>query len=228
MIRHKERFDGMNRVATTQRLLVRGVTLLGTLAAVLFMVGAKAPRVTAADGGAYTGTAILSQFRSLRQSLTATAGELEITRMELRRAEDLLEYSARYQITSDLAELIYESALREGIDPDLGFRLVNVESRFIPTARSHVGAYGLTQVQIPTAHFYQPNITVEQLLDPETNLRIGFGSLRDLIRKYGDVTLALLAYNRGPTRVKELMDQGRDPSNGFATKILQGYSGVQP
>jgi soluble lytic murein transglycosylase-like protein len=41
---------------------------------------------------------------------------------------------------------------------------------------------------------------------------------------YGDVKLALLAYNRGPTRVKELMDAGRNPGNGYASKVMEGYA----
>jgi hypothetical protein len=32
---------------------------------------------------------------------------------------------------------------------------------------------------------------------------------------------ALLAYNRGPARVQELIDRGDDPSNGYETTILR-------
>ncbi len=35
--------------------------------------------------------------------------------------------------------------------------------------------------------------------------------------------LALLAYNRGPARVQELLDAGQDPQNGYATRIMRGY-----
>ena len=42
--------------------------------------------------------------------------------------------------------------------------------------------------------------------------------------KYGgDLSLALLAYNRGPTRLQTLIDGGLDPRNGYASAVLEGY-----
>lgn len=217
----------MNDLSATQQLTLRGVGILAVVLAVGFAVGLQAPRAVAWDeaGGAYTGTAARSQFNSLRQSLNSTAGELELLRLKLGRAESLLEYSARYQITSDLADLIYGTALREGIDPDLAFRMVKVESDFTRGATSAAGALGLVQVQLATAKFYDANITTEELYDPATNLAIGFRYIRDLIEVYGDVKLALLAYNRGPSRIKKLLDEGHDPQNGYASLIMEGYAG---
>ena len=217
----------MNDLSATQQLTLRGVGILAVVLAVGFAVGLQAPRAVAWDeaGGAYTGTAARSQFNSLRQSLNSTAGELELLRLKLGRAESLLEYSARYQITSDLADLIYGTALREGIDPDLAFRMVKVESDFTRGATSAAGALGLVQVQLATAKFYDANITTEELYDPATNLSIGFRYIRDLIEVYGDVKLALLAYNRGPSRIKKLLDEGHDPQNGYASRIMEGYAG---
>ncbi len=219
----------MNDLSATQQLTLRGVGILAVVLAVGLAVGIQAPRAVATDeaGSAYTGTAVRSQFNSLQQSLSSTAGELELVRLKLRRAESLLEYSARYQITSDLTELIYETALREGIDPDLAFRMVNVESGFALRATSTAGALGLVQVQLATAKFYDANITADELYDPATNLAIGFRYIRDLIEVYGDVKLALLAYNRGPSRIKKLLDGGHDPRNGYASRIMEGYSGVE-
>jgi soluble lytic murein transglycosylase-like protein len=36
-----------------------------------------------------------------------------------------------------------------------------------------------------------------------------------------DMRMALLAYNRGPARVGRLVAMGRDPSNGYASRILR-------
>jgi soluble lytic murein transglycosylase-like protein len=226
MIDDRNGVSGLHRWSATQQLTLRGVGILAVILAVGFAVGLQAPRATATDeeGGTYTGTAVRSEYRSLRQSLNSAAGELELVRLKLSRAEALLEYSARYQITSDLADLIYESALREGIEPELAFRMVKVESNFKPRATSSADALGLTQVQLATARFYDPNITAEQLYDPATNLRIGFRYLHDLIEVYGDLKYALLAYNRGPSRVKKLLDEGRDPQNGYASSIMEAYT----
>ena len=223
-----DRTGNWGHLSATQQLSLRGLGVLGAVVLLGVLVGARAPRAVATgeSSAAYTGTAILSQFTSLRQSLDETTGELELTNLRLERAEAIVGYSARYQIPSDLVELVYDHALRAGIDPDLAFRLVKVESNFIARARSSADAYGLAQVQPATARFYQSGILAEQLYDPATNLRIGFRYFSDLLRVYGDVKLALLAYNRGPSRLKKLLDEGRDPTNGYASRIMDGYPGT--
>ena len=61
----------------------------------------------------------------------------------------------------------------------------------------------------------------EDLFDRDTNLRIGFRYLRTLMVKYnGNLELALLAYNRGPERVDQLLRAGQDPNNGYVAMVL--------
>ena len=106
---------------------------------------------------------------------------------------------------------------------DRGFRLVQVESRFLRGAASNRGALGLTQVRLPTARSYMPGVTEKDLRDGKTNLRLGFRYLRDLLRRFdGDLELALVAYNRGPTLVDSIATSGGDPSNGYADLVLAG------
>ncbi len=218
--------QGWNRLSATQRLMMRGIALLATVLVAGTMLGGLAPTATANhDAETYTGTAVMSEYNRLRASLDTTTGELELARLRLARTEALLKYSTRYRIPADVATLVFDVAIQEGLDPELAFRLVNLESGFNPRAKSHANAYGLAQVQVATARFYKADITAEQLYEPELNLRIGFRFLRDLIETYDDVNLALLAYNRGPTRVQTLIDQGEDPSNGYADTLMEGYSG---
>lgn len=143
-------------------------------------------------------------------------------RAELRRlatARYALEYGVSLQLASD----IERAAIAEGIDPELAFRLVRVESEFHEAAISPVGALGLTQLMPATAESLQPGITREEIFDRHTNLRLGFRYLRWLLEVYdGNVTEALHAYNRGPGTVARLRQRGEDPANGYADKILQG------
>jgi soluble lytic murein transglycosylase-like protein len=135
-----------------------------------------------------------------------------------------MEYSRRYQVAADLSAAIYDIALSEGIDPSLGFRLVRVESNFIIKARSNKNAIGYTQIRPATARFYAPEITEEKLFDRETNLRLGFRFLKDLLRRYNsNLELALLAYNRGPGTVDQIVADGGDPTNGYEQAVLHGY-----
>jgi hypothetical protein len=66
----------------------------------------------------------------------------------------------------ELARRIFDAAITAGIEPELGFRLVRVESEFNPSAVSSAGALGLTQLMLGTARHFQSNVTRDQLLDP--------------------------------------------------------------
>jgi soluble lytic murein transglycosylase-like protein len=144
----------------------------------------------------------------------------------LQRWNRIYSFSRRWMVDTELARAIHDAALEAGIDPELGFRLVNVESQFKERATSVVGAAGLTQVMLPTAKYYDRTVTKEKLYQRETNLRIGFHFLRDLLDEHhGNVKLALLTYNRGQVAVQNELALGLDPSNGYDRRVMRGYSG---
>lgn len=208
----------------TQRLVIRGV---GVLAAILLLsgIGGDLRRATANDGSDPASLfSSLGAAMSERRSEDARLRAIEEMQAELERSNAIIEYSASYQIPADLAAAIYDISIEERLDPDLAFRVVRAESGFVQTAKSRVGALGLTQIMPGTARFYESGLTYEQLFDRDTNLRIGFRYLYDLLERYdGDLRMALLAYNRGPSRVRELIGLGIDPANGYAAGILDGY-----
>jgi soluble lytic murein transglycosylase-like protein len=162
----------------------------------------------------------------LRDSMHLLRGELDLASLQLERARAIIRFSSRYRIPADLAGDIFDVSQAEGIQPELAFRLVKLESDFNERATSPVGAIGLTQLMMNTAVDYQRGLTREKLYDRHTNLRIGFRHLRALLARYdGDVRLALLVYNRGEGAVRSSRLAGRNPSNGYDRKIMRGYSG---
>lgn len=211
---------------TLRNLLVRGGLLL-VMAAVIGTLAGWTKRVRATDSVATSRDVGFAARRigSLGDQLAATRGELDLLRIQLDRADAIMASSAKYQIPADLAASIYDIALSEGIDPALGFQLVKIESNFKATARSPMDAIGYTQLQVATARFYEPAVTERALMaDRELNLRVGFRFLNDLLEKFDrDTHLALLAYNRGPARVADILAQGGDPANGYSDAVLEGY-----
>lgn len=158
---------------------------------------------------------------AMNATIEAQKGEIELQRAYIARLERIHHLSTRYGIGADMAAKIEDIALSENVDPKIAFELVRVESRFNPRAVSPVGAIGLTQVMPATARWMDPNITRQQLFEPETNLRLGFRFLNALLKTYdGDLRLALLAYNRGPATVDRLLAEGINPDNGYARMVL--------
>lgn len=188
-------------------------------------IGALTRAIPDIPGAPYTGTATFSALDPIRERLDSRRGDVELDFLEEDRASGILDLSKRFGVPADLAAVIFDAALAEGMDPELAFRLVKVESNFNPRARSSADAIGLAQVQLPTARAYQPRITEAQLFEPARNLRIGFRYLRDLSDRYGDdMRLALLAYNVGPARLTEILEGGKNPTGRYAATVLGGYS----
>jgi soluble lytic murein transglycosylase-like protein len=168
---------------------------------------------------------LAEQVQLAERTLKAREGELELAQIELNRLSNIHEYSRRHHIPADLAASIYDIALSEGIAPALAFSLVRVESDFTRRAVSSAGAVGYTQVMPSTATWLQPGISYHELFDRDTNLRLGFRYLKMLLAQYrGDLHLALLAYNRGPGRVDNILQAGGDPSNGYSRAVFAGAS----
>ena len=213
-----------------RKRLKRTVLALSFFGATAFVVGNRNPAAPEAEAAPVTSSGFkldVSTDRSLSFALDSAKGELALVRAQLERAQKVIGYSSRYDIGADLAGTIVDVASAEGIDPELAFRLVKLESDFNVRATSPVGAIGLTQLMPATANYYVKGITREKLYDPHTNLRIGFRYLRGLVNEYdGDVKLALLVYNRGPVAVAKSRAQGNNPSNGYDRILTKGYSGT--
>lgn len=156
-------------------------------------------------------------------TVTVLKGKLKSTQQELERAHQVLEFSGRYSIPADLSAAIYDNAMAAGIQPSLGFELVRLESGFKNTARSGMAAIGLTQLQLRTARAYDPDLAVSDLMNRDTNLRIGFTYLKDLLKRFdNDMALALEAYNKGPTLVAAQQEMGEDVIGKYSNAVMQG------
>lgn len=205
-----------------RRRMQRGIILAGVVVTAV-MAWRRAP---AAEAVAEVSPVPVWRAATVAERLAA-ADSARTATLRLQRWSKVYTLSKRWLVDTKLAQQIHDAAVETGLDPELAFRVVNVESEFKQRATSPVGAIGLTQVMLPTARYYQPGITRQQLYEPETNLRIGFRYLRDLLDQHkGDLKLALLTYNRGGVAVQNELAMGLDPSNGYDTKVTRGYRGI--
>lgn len=89
------------------------------------------------------------------------------------------------------------------VDPYLVLSLIRQESAFNENAKSLAGAFGLMQLQLPTARNFE-KVSRKQLYNPIINVRVGIKFFNRLLKRYqGEVELALAAYNAGPQRIQE-------------------------
>lgn len=197
--------------------LVAGAVLVGTLAAALSGLSAADRSTTP------TSAAAEAEVVALRRELDNARGELDLANVRIERMSAIARYSSLYDVPADLSEAIYDIAIAEGIHPSLGFQLVKVESGFKPSARSGRGAIGYTQLRLNTARIYNPKLSERDLENRDINLRIGFRFLKDMLAQFDeDLNIALVAYNRGPSRVVDLINRGENPANGYAESVLRG------
>ena len=211
--------------ARKRKRVKNALVALGFVLAIVLVTGTRSAVGEARAEDTFS-FALTGESRRLREELGEAQGELELARNQLDRANKVIAFSAKYRVTADLAGAIYDIAMQEGIEPDLGFRLVKLESEFNERATSPVGAVGLTQVMPATARYFVKSATRESLYQRETNLRVGFRYLRSLIREYkGNLKIALLVYNRGPAAVDAALDMGLDPANGYDRIVMKGYRG---
>ena len=127
-------------------------------------------------------------------------------------------YPLRYE------QIVRGHARNYSLDPALLAAVIYQESKFKPRARSSSGAIGLMQLLPDTAkgialHTGGSAFRVEDLYDPEINVRYGAWYLRHLLRKYGDERNALAAYNAGQDNV----DRWRRAGQGIRFSETRAY-----
>lgn len=106
---------------------------------------------------------------------------------------------------------VYAAETRFGLPVGLLDALIWTESRYNPTAVSHAGAGGLGQLMPETAE----ELGVANRFDPYANIIGAARYLRQMFDRFGQIHMALAAYNAGPgavSRVKGIPLNGETPS----------------
>ncbi|MBI4964877.1 MAG: lytic transglycosylase domain-containing protein [Desulfomonile tiedjei] len=98
-----------------------------------------------------------------------------------------------------LDEIVSEIASKFQIEASLVKAIIVAESNCNPSAVSRKGAQGLMQLMPSTAKV----LKVDKPLDPRENIIGGVKYIKGLLASYGDLRLALAAYNAGPGTVQK-------------------------
>jgi soluble lytic murein transglycosylase len=131
---------------------------------------------------------------------------------------------ARLLYPLEYEPIIVGHARNYSLEPELLAAVIYQESRFRADAESESGAIGLMQLQPATAKGIAlrtggSRFRVEDLYDPELNVRYGSWYLRHLLDRYGEERTALAAYNAGQTNV----DRWRRRGDGIPFAETRAY-----
>ena len=141
--------------------------------------------------------------RRLAVALLVLAGVLVASAWVVRAEPpwyERLVYPMRYE------HIVRGHAEHYDLDPALVAGVIFAESEFDAKARSSAGAIGLMQLLPETARGIAKRtggtaFVVDDLYDPEVNIRYGSWYLRHLLDRYADERTALAAYHAGQGNV---------------------------
>jgi len=131
--------------------------------------------------------------------------------------------------TRVVAETIWKESKKYSLDPILILAIIRIESEFRPQAVSTYGARGLMQLRPYVADALAEDVELESwegeksLDDPIINIKLGVFYLGYLKERFGDLRVALTAYNRGPTWVQRRLKDKMALSFGYASKVLSMF-----
>lgn len=123
-------------------------------------------------------------------------------------------------MSSDVQNLVAQTAASLGLDPALALAVASAESGFNQNARSGAGAIGVMQLEPGTAA--QLGVNPYDVAD---NVRGGVLYLQQQLNRFGDPALALAAYNWGPARVASAVVNYGDDWLSHAPAETRAYVG---
>ena len=133
-----------------------------------------------------------------------------------------------------VSKAVHEESVKRNFDPLLILAIIKVESGFRNNAVSPVGARGIMQIMPATGKFLSEKIlgwneagtqefSPDYLHDPAVNIRLGVYYLNGLKKRFQSLSLALLAYNFGPSRMQRRLDNETSFPVDYAAAVLDAY-----
>jgi soluble lytic murein transglycosylase len=133
-------------------------------------------------------------------------------------------------LRGQVAKSIAEEAAQASYDPFLILAIIDVESDFDEDAVSNKGARGLMQMKPRTLQFLAADQGLrltegEIAADPSLQVRLAVRYLRQLQNRLGgDLDLALMAYNAGPSRIRRaIKQQDLDPFRRYTRLVRRDF-----
>jgi soluble lytic murein transglycosylase len=153
---------------------------------------------------------------------------------QFQREEEILHVLQRFRTRLPRAEqrklawLILRESRKYGQDYRLILAIIKTESEFKHNAISSKGAKGLMQIKPYVGQAIARDIDIrwegdETLFNPHLNVKMGLHYLSRLLLRFGDLKVALTAYNFGPTFVRKRLKAKRKLPSRYSKKVMKAY-----
>lgn len=109
-----------------------------------------------------------------------------------------------------------------GLDENLVYSVIKVESKFKKDAVSHKGAKGLMQISDITRDWAIEEMDLGKIniFNPETNIKIGCWYLNKLYKEFGRFDLVIAAYNGGSGNVNKWLNNYSYSKDGRTLDLI--------
>ena len=153
------------------------------------------------------------------------------------------DYFMKKAYPTEYSSIVEKEAAKYNLSPALVYSVIKQESNFQPRVKSKVGAYGLMQLMPTTFEWLQTKLksdtelTADDLLMPEVNIKYGCKYLAMMLKEFEDKKTALCAYNAGNGKVNSWLKDSSLSKNGktldkapyaetenYSTAVLKNYA----
>ena len=163
---------------------------------------------------------VLSALPPKTPDVVETKTDIIETQTDVIVEESSVVEEPRYNVNLpiEVQDCIVAECEKHGINPDIVIAQIKKESNFNPNAIGDGGnSFGLMQIQPRWHSKRMERLGCTDLLDPIQNVKVGIDYLAEKYREYGDIALALTAYNAGSVR---------NGVSGYAVAVLESVGEV--
>lgn len=128
-------------------------------------------------------------------------------------------------VSPQIADAVRHASQMYDVPESLIHAVIRNESAYNPRAVSRVGAQGLMQLMPGTAQ----DLGVRNAFDVRDNINGGTKYLRQMLDQFGDVRLAVAAYNAGPGAVRKYGNAvpAYAETQQYVTRVLNSYQALR-
>ena len=170
-----------------------------------FVSHARRVLLAKGDASSIYRAALLAEWMGDQQAAYSAAGRIS---EQIRKGPVFYRKGLSFLFPRPFLNEVTKASERFKVEDNIVWAIMRQESAFNPNATSWVGAGGLMQLMPGTARSEAKALEMKKysVYNPEQNIILGSAHIARLLRSFGDVEVALAAYNAGGGNARRWLD----------------------